>query len=63
MRVVRDANGNFAVDDAPMKLDGHAAESFLAEMTDRDSRRTDPDRERFLAECREIYEHTKGSSG
>jgi len=62
MRVLRDAKGNYTVDDEPMRLTGESAKQFLAEMREREAAPRDERRERFLADCRDTYENFRQKS-
>ena len=59
MRVTKNANGQFVVEDGPMRLEGKAAREFMAQMRERDATGNDADRQRLLAECAQIFENTR----
>jgi hypothetical protein len=52
MRVTK-KDGQFVVDDEPMRLSGKAAKEFIKAM---DRGATSPAHDKFLAECRSEYE-------
>jgi hypothetical protein len=56
MRVTKNGNGQFVVEDEPMRLEGEAAAQLLREI-DAD-KAVDSTRARFLAECEEAYQQT-----
>ncbi len=60
MRVTKNADGQFRVEDAPMSLEGVAAKRFLASI-DRGSVDNTPERAQFLADCDEAYRKAKRS--
>jgi hypothetical protein len=55
MRVTRNENGSFNVEDEPMRVEGPAAERFLDDMAARDRSGGDGDRRQFLDDCRRTY--------
>jgi len=57
MRVTKKA-GQFVVEDGPMRVEGAAAQTFLAQMRQRDATGNDPARKQFLEECARIYQKT-----
>lgn len=62
MRVSRNEQGNFFVDDEPMRLEGQDAVKFLTEMKNLDSATPDASRARFLEECVEAHNRTQRSA-
>lgn len=58
MRVTKNSDGAFVVEDEPMRLEGEAAQQFLADMKARDQAAADPERKRFLDECLAAYRKT-----
>lgn len=59
MRVNKNPDGTFVVEDEPMRLQGKSAREFLAQMRRRDVTGNDPEQQRFLKECERIYKTTK----
>lgn len=59
MRITKNSQGQFVIEDEPLRLEGEAAEQFLSEMKRRDESGNDPERKRFLEECERIYRSTK----
>ncbi len=59
MRVAKNSDGTFYVDDEPLLLDGAAAEEVRAQMAERERSGNDEERKRFLAECEQIFRSTK----
>jgi hypothetical protein len=55
MRVTKDQNGQFAVQDDPTELTGEAASKFLEAMSERDRVGNSQDDKQFLERCREVY--------
>lgn len=55
MRVTK-KDGQFVVDDEPMRLTGKAARSFVAALNGGES---SPEHKKFLAECREEQQASK----
>lgn len=52
MRVLQDENGEFYIDDEPMRISGPDAERILAEM----DKPATPEQLRRMKECLELYE-------
>jgi hypothetical protein len=57
MRVTKTEDGKFVIDDEPMRLEGEAAERFLAAM--KANEKPSAEEERFLAECDRVYRTSK----
>lgn len=55
MRITRDNRGQFRVEDQPMRVEGRAAERFIADMRERERRGVDADHQRRLEESRRVY--------
>ena len=55
MRVTKNENGDFFVEDEPMHVEGDAARQFLSEMSQREEVGDDTERRLFLDECQRIY--------
>lgn len=58
MRVTKNSEGTFVVEDEPMRLDGQDAERFLADMKARDAEAPTSARDRFKEECASAYRRT-----
>ncbi len=56
MRVKKNADGEFFVEDEPMCLDGEAADAFLDAMQEREQTEDSEERKRFLEECDSAYQ-------
>ena len=52
MRILKDADGNFYIDDEPMVLTGKAAEDFWAALESGKS--SNPNHKEFLEECQRL---------
>ncbi len=61
MRVRKNDDGTFVVEDEPLHVVGQDAARLLADMEKRDQAPPDPERERFLAECDRVYSKARGS--
>lgn len=59
MRVTKKQDGQYVVEDGPMRLEGKAAREFIAQMRQRDETGNDPERKRLLEECARIYEKAR----
>lgn len=59
MRVTKNPNGQYVVEDGPMRLEGKAAREFVAQMNQRDESGNDPERKRLLEECARIYQKVR----
>jgi len=59
MHVTKNAQGESAFSDEPMRLDGEAAEQFLADMHQRDEAGNSSQQQLFLEECLNYYLSTK----
>jgi len=59
MRVTKNTKGQFVIEDEPMRVEGKAARTLLAEMRTSDGTADDAERKRFLAECEQIYRTAK----
>ena len=58
MRVTKNKDGQFVVENEPMRLEGEAAEKFLENMRRREETPETEERKKFLDECRRVYEAT-----
>lgn len=55
MRILKDAAGEFYLDEEPMRLEGEVAEQFLSDMEERNQKGNTPQQEAFLQECTAEY--------
>jgi len=55
MRVTKKTDGTFVVQDAPMQLEGRAAQQFMSDLNRKPSAADEAKRAAFLAECSRIY--------
>ena len=51
MRVTKNENGEFVIEDGPTCVSGPAAESMIASMDARDRAGNSPDQRQFMREC------------
>lgn len=59
MYVTKNEDGTYRIEDEPIQLDGAEAQTFRAQMREGEDTRQSPERQKFLAECRSIYERTE----
>jgi hypothetical protein len=54
MRVLKDSNGQFYIDDEPLHIKGEDAREFLAQYEENNRTGNSPEKQRFLDECVQI---------
>jgi hypothetical protein len=58
MRIERDEDGTFRIEDEPIRIEGESAQQFLDQLSSRDDS-IDAQRQRFLDESRRVYSETR----